>query len=106
MTNLEDVRKVFADGDITGVVIALGGKTADVGKTMLTDGTTNIITAMKEKDVSRVAAVTSIGAGDSENQAPFFFKVKERGCREGEDMKRYGDVDPLDAFTAAARCNR
>ncbi|CAM9790972.1 unnamed protein product [Sphacelaria rigidula] len=75
VTNLEDVRKVFADGDITGVVIALGGKTADVGKTMLTDGTTNIITAMKEKDVSRVAAVTSIGAGDSENQAPFFFKV-------------------------------
>lgn len=38
MTDLEDVRKVFADDDISGVVIALGGKTADVGKTMLTDG--------------------------------------------------------------------
>lgn len=68
---------MFADQEITGVVIALGGKTADVGKTMLTDGTTNIITAMKEKDVSRVAAMTSIGAGDSEKQAPFFFKARE-----------------------------
>ena len=38
VTDLDDVRKVFADGDVTGVVIALGGKTADVGKTMLTDG--------------------------------------------------------------------
>ena len=33
------------------------------------------IAAMKEKDVKRIAVVTSIGAGDSENQAPFFFKV-------------------------------
>lgn len=38
MTDLDDVRKVFETDDITGVVIALGGKTADVGKTMLTDG--------------------------------------------------------------------
>lgn len=38
VTDLNDVRKVFADGDVTGVVIALGGKTADVGKTMLTEG--------------------------------------------------------------------
>eukprot|EP00752_Nemacystus_decipiens_P015514 g13843.t1 len=75
VTDLDDVRTVFADGDITGVVVALGGKTKDVGKTMLTEGTRNIITAMKEKGVKRVAAVTSIGAGDSEQQAPFFFKV-------------------------------
>jgi hypothetical protein len=30
---------------------------------------------MKDKGVKRLAVVTSIGAGDSENQAPFFFKV-------------------------------
>jgi hypothetical protein len=36
-------------GDITSVVVALGGKTADVGETMLTDGTSNIINAMKAK---------------------------------------------------------
>jgi hypothetical protein len=29
---------------------------------------------MKDKGVKRLAVVTSIGAGDSEKQAPFFFK--------------------------------
>ena len=61
--------------DVTGVVVALGGKTKDVGPTMLTDGTTCIINACKKYGVKRIAVVTSIGAGDSENQAPFFFKM-------------------------------
>ncbi|CAE8609626.1 unnamed protein product [Polarella glacialis] len=74
VTKLEDVEEVLKSG-VTGVVVALGGKTADVGETMLTDGTSNIIAAMKRIDAKRVAVVTSIGAGDSENQAPFFFKV-------------------------------
>mmetsp|Transcript_27458 Transcript_27458/g.68984 ORF Transcript_27458/g.68984 Transcript_27458/m.68984 type:complete len:88 (+) Transcript_27458:685-948(+) len=30
---------------------------------------------MKAKGVKRISVVTSIGAGDSEKQAPFFFKV-------------------------------
>ena len=42
---------------------------------MLTDGTSNIIEAMKAKGLKRIAVVTSIGAGDSEKQAPFFFRV-------------------------------
>ncbi|CAM9807330.1 unnamed protein product [Chrysoparadoxa australica] len=75
VTNFEDVQKVFAADKITGAVIALGGKTSDVGPTMLTDGTTNVINAMKAAGVKRVACVTSIGAGDSEKQAPFFFKI-------------------------------
>jgi nucleoside-diphosphate-sugar epimerase len=74
VTKQADVDKVFAQ-KIDGVIVALGGKTSDVGETMLTDGTTNIINAMKDKGVKRLAVVTSIGAGDSENQAPFFFKV-------------------------------
>ena len=78
VTNKADVDKVF-EGDVDGVIVALGGKTADVGETMLTDGTKNVIAAMKEKGVKRLAVVTSIGAGDSENQAPFFFKVSS-GC--------------------------
>ncbi|CAN0550547.1 unnamed protein product, partial [Ectocarpus sp. 12 AP-2014] len=41
----------------------------------LSPGTSNIITAMKEKGVKKVATVTSIGTGDSEKQAPFFFKA-------------------------------
>eukprot|EP00522_Entomoneis_paludosa_P003250 CAMPEP_0172470932 /NCGR_PEP_ID=MMETSP1065-20121228/67549_1 /TAXON_ID=265537 /ORGANISM="Amphiprora paludosa, Strain CCMP125" /LENGTH=279 /DNA_ID=CAMNT_0013229007 /DNA_START=81 /DNA_END=920 /DNA_ORIENTATION=+ len=75
VTKAEDVAKVFAAGPIDGVVIALGGKTSDVGDTMLRDGTGNVVNAMKEAGVKRLSVVTSIGAGDSENQAPFFFKV-------------------------------
>jgi uncharacterized protein YbjT (DUF2867 family) len=74
VTQMSDVDKVF-ENKVDGVIVALGGKTADVGETMLTDGTKNIIAAMKDKGVKRLAVVTSIGAGDSENQAPFFFKV-------------------------------
>jgi len=75
VTKKEDVMKVFEEGDIDGVVIALGGKTSDVGPTMLTDGTVNIIDAMKSKGVKRVSVVTSIGVGDSKDQAPFFFRI-------------------------------
>jgi predicted mannosyl-3-phosphoglycerate phosphatase (HAD superfamily) len=42
---------------------------------MLTDGTKNIINAMKKTRAKRIAVVTSIGAGDSENQAPLAFKM-------------------------------
>lgn len=73
VTKKADVDKVFAN-KIDGVVVALGGKTSDVGDTMLRDGTQNVVNAMKENNVKRLAVVTSIGTGDSENQAPFFFK--------------------------------
>ena len=75
VTKQSDVDKVFSTGKIDGVVIALGGKTSDVGETMLRDGTSNVIQAMKNNGVKRLSVVTSIGAGDSESQAPFFFKV-------------------------------
>jgi len=76
VTDSADVAKVFStDNPIDGVIIALGGKTADVGETMLTDGTLNIINAMKDAGLKRYAVVTSIGAGDSKDQAPFFFKI-------------------------------
>lgn len=76
VTKMADVEKVFsAAGKVDGVVVALGGKTSDVGDTMLRDGTANVIAAMKGNDVKRLAVVTSIGTGDSEKQAPFFFKI-------------------------------
>jgi nucleoside-diphosphate-sugar epimerase len=75
VTKQADVDQVFASKPIDGVIVALGGKTSDVGETMLTDGTGNVIRAMKANNVKRLAVVTSIGAGDSEDQAPFFFKV-------------------------------
>ena len=46
-----------------------------VGDTMLTEGTNIVINEMKKNDVKRVAVITSIGAGDSKDQAPFFFKI-------------------------------
>jgi uncharacterized protein YbjT (DUF2867 family) len=75
VTKPQDVAKVFDAAKIDGVIVALGGKTADVGTAMLTDGTKNVIQAMKEKGVKRLAVVTSIGTGDSERQAPFVFKI-------------------------------
>lgn len=62
--------------DISGVIVTLGGKTKDVGPTMLSDGTRNIINAMKTKSkAKRIAALTVIGTGDSEKQAPMKFKL-------------------------------
>lgn len=75
VTKSADVAKVFEAGDIDGVVIALGGKTKDVGDTMCADGTSNVIDAMKAKGVKRVSIVTSIGVGDSKDQAPIFFRI-------------------------------
>jgi putative NADH-flavin reductase len=75
VTNKADVDKVFEGQGVTGVVVALGGKTSDVGATMLQDGTANIIAAMKANGVSKISIVTTIGAGDSMEQAPWAFRL-------------------------------
>lgn len=76
VTDPSAVERVFqSTSDLSGVVIALGGKTKDVGPTMLTDGTRNIINSMKKTATKRISVVTSIGAGDSEKQAPMMFKA-------------------------------
>ena len=46
VTSAADVEKVFEGGDVEGVIISLGGKTKDVGPTMLTDGTATVIAAI------------------------------------------------------------
>ena len=43
-----------AGSELTGAVVALGGKTKDVGPTMLTDGTNNVISAMKRLSKAKV----------------------------------------------------
>jgi hypothetical protein len=75
VTNRADVDKLFEGKDVTGVVVALGGKTKDVGATMLRDGTSHIVEAMKANNVKRIAVVTTIGAGDSMDQAPWAFRL-------------------------------
>jgi hypothetical protein len=43
---------------------------------MLSEGTSAVVNAMKRlTKAKRIAVVTSIGAGSSENQAPLMFKV-------------------------------
>lgn len=76
----DDVDSIFdAAGDITGAIIVLGGKSKEVGKTMLTEGTANIINSMKHKSsAKRIAVVTSIGTGDSQDQAPLMFKILQK----------------------------
>eukprot|EP00934_Nitzschia_sp_Nitz4_P002483 Nitzschia sp. Nitz4//scaffold1_size375055//304189//304911//NITZ4_000321-RA/size375055-processed-gene-0.388-mRNA-1//1//CDS//3329541180//2473//frame0 len=75
VTKKDDVDKVFAENNIDSVIVALGGKTSDVGDTMLTDGTKNIIDSMKEKGVKRLAVISAIGVGDSYDKAPFYFRI-------------------------------
>ena len=52
VSNAADVAKVITK-DTTGIVVSLGGKTKDVGATMLTDGTTNVINAMKAAGIDK-----------------------------------------------------
>ena len=77
VTSIDDVNQVYDGNVITGTIICLGGSTSEVGNTMLTDGTKNIIECiLKSKLASKkIAIVTSIGAGDSINQPPLFFKI-------------------------------
>merc|ERR1719424_968384 len=75
VTNKADVDSLFATGGVTGVVVALGGKTSDVGATMLQDGTANTVAAMKANGVKKISVVTTIGAGDSMDQAPWAFRL-------------------------------
>lgn len=75
--NQADVDAVFdAADDVCGVIVALGGRTKNVGPTMLTDGTKCIVDSMKRKSkAKRIAVTTSIGCGDSAGKAPLKFKL-------------------------------
>ena len=73
--NRADVDKVFEGNEIKGVVVALGGKTREVGTTLLQDGTEHIIAACKEHGVKRISVISTVGAGDSMDQAPWTFKL-------------------------------
>ena len=73
--NRADVDDVFEGNNITGVVVALGGKTREVGLTLLQDSTTHIIAACHKYGVKRISVVSTIGAGDTMDQAPWTFKI-------------------------------
>ena len=73
--NPDDVNAVFEGKDVTGVVVALGGKTREVGVTLCQDSTKHIIAACKAHGVKRISVVTTVGAGDTMDQAPWTFKL-------------------------------
>ena len=61
-------------GKISSVIVALGGKTNDVGNNMLSSGTFNILNHMRFGNCKRITAVTSVGLKESYSQAPMFFR--------------------------------
>merc|ERR1719231_1138837 len=73
--NRADVDDVFEGKNVTGVVVALGGKTREVGLTLLQDGTSHIIPACIKYGVKRITIISTIGAGDTMDQAPCTFKI-------------------------------
>lgn len=56
------------------VVVSLGS-TGNNPDNVVSQGTQNVIAAMKEAGVKRLIVVTSLGVGDSKNQVPFAFKM-------------------------------
>lgn len=108
VTDQNAVDRLFdSSDDITGVIVALGGRTKNVGPTMLTDGTKCIVNAMKRKaNTKRIAVTTSIGCGDSEHQAPFSFKLlmytvmtkifKDKNNQEAIFLAKDGDGNQLE----------
>lgn len=76
VTNYDDVSQIYKNHRIKGTVICLGGNTKSVGISMLTDGTLNIIKAIKENENTskKIVIITSIGCGSSVDDPPLFFK--------------------------------
>ena len=68
--NYEDVEKAIVAQN--AVISALGNPTLKVNNTT-SEGTRNIIKAMKANSVKRFVCETSLGVGDSREQAGFFF---------------------------------
>ncbi len=74
VTSQNDIDECFSNNNIEGVIVALGGNPNKVGKHMLENGTKRIIESMKKYDCNKISIITSVGTGDSYEQAPLFFK--------------------------------
>lgn len=71
VSKMEDVRKGVENQDAVFVVIGSG---KDRKGTVRSEGTKNIIQAMKEKKVNRLICQTTLGCGDSNANLNFFWK--------------------------------
>ncbi len=72
---LDRVRLTRAVEGQEAVVCSLGSGITGPFKemTMLSEGTRNLIAAMKEKNVRRIVCITGIGAGESKGHGPWFY---------------------------------
>jgi len=70
--DITKVRETIAGAD--AVVVSLGSR-SDSPENTVSEGTKQIITAMKDLGVQRLAVVTSLGVGNSKNQVPMAFKL-------------------------------
>ncbi len=55
------------------VIISIGASPTRKPVTLFSKGTANVLAAMQAKEVTRLIAVTGIGAGDSRNHGGFFY---------------------------------
>lgn len=70
--NLPDVKKAIVGQD--AVLSALGSPTLRSGDTTVSEGTKNIIAAMKKHGIRRFICETALGVGDSSDQPGFFIR--------------------------------
>jgi putative NADH-flavin reductase len=71
--DLDSLKKALARQD--AVINSLGSAATGPFKkmTMLSEGTGNLITAMRDTGVLRLVCITGVGAGDSKGHGPWFY---------------------------------
>lgn len=69
--DLQNVQATILGAD--AVAVSLGSR-SDSPEYTVSQGTKNIITAMKAQNVQRLVVVTTLGLGESKNQVPTAFK--------------------------------
>jgi len=74
VTRQSDVDKILTEG-VSGVVVVLSGRLSGNPRTLLTDGTSNIVASMRRVGAKRIAVVTSMGLGVSKTQVPMYLEV-------------------------------
>jgi putative NADH-flavin reductase len=73
--NVLDYKKVQESIAGTDAVAVSLGSRSDSPDNIVSQGTQNIIRAMKALDVRRLVVITSLGVGDSKDQVPMAFKL-------------------------------
>jgi len=71
--DLDSLKKALAGQD--AVISSLGSAATGPFKdmTMLSEGTRNLVTAMRDTGVLRLVCITGIGAGDSKGHGPWYY---------------------------------